>query len=86
MFAVDATGLKAGASLATGTGSTQQAAKDDALSLASDAGVRAALTSADPRRPHWVQGPAGEKREAERKAAAGTSERRTRTERSPSAR
>ena len=73
-------------SLASGTGNTQQAAKDDALSLASDPGIRAALTSADPRRPHWVQGAAGEKREAARKATAGSSERRTRTERSPSAR
>ena len=87
VFAVDATGMKAGGSLVSGSGITQQAAKDDALSLASDAGIRAALASADPGRPHWVQGTAGEKREAERKAtAAGRSERRTRTERSPSAR
>ena len=68
MFALDATGVKAGGSVATGTGNTQQAAKEDALSLASDAGVRAALTKADPTRPHWVQGAAGEKQEAERKA------------------
>ena len=86
MFAVDATGTRAGRSLASGTGNTQQAAKDDALSLASDAGIRAALINADPRRPHWVQGPAGEKLEAERKAAASIPERRPRTERSPSAR
>src|SRR5262245_33962690 len=86
VFAVDATGTKTGRSLATGTGSTQQAAKDDALLSANDAGIRAALTSADPSRPHWVQGVAGEKREAERKAAADSSERRTRTERSSSAR
>ena len=86
MFAVDATGMKAGRSLVSGTGNTQDAAKADALSLADDAGIRAALTSADPRRPHWVQGTAGEKLEAERKAAAASSERRTRTERSPDAR
>ena len=85
VFAVDDTGMKAERSLVSGTGNTQQAAKDDALSLASDPGIRAALTSADPRRPYWVQGAAGEKREAERKAAAGSSER-TRTQRSPSAR
>jgi hypothetical protein len=86
VFAVDATGMKAGPSLASGVGNTQQAAKDDALSLATDAGIRAALTSADPRRPHWVQGAAGEQREAERKAAAGSTQRRVRTERPPSAR
>jgi hypothetical protein len=87
VFAIDATtGMKAGASLATGTGATQQAAKEDALSSVSDAGIRAALTSADPSRPHWVQGAAGEQREAERKAAAGSSGRRTRTVRPPSAR
>jgi hypothetical protein len=85
VFAVDANGTKTGRSVATGTGNTQQAAKDDALALTFDAGIRAALTSADPSRPHWVQGAEGEKREAERKAAA-SSERRTRTERSPSAR
>ena len=69
MFALDATGMKAGGSVATGSGSTQQAAKEDALSLVSDAEIRAALTRADPTRPHWVQGSAGEKQEAERKAA-----------------
>jgi hypothetical protein len=86
VFAVDDTGTRAERSVASGTGNTQQAAKDDALSLAFDAGIRAALTSADPRRPYWVQGAAGERREAERKAAAGSSERRPRTQRSPSAR
>jgi hypothetical protein len=81
VFAVDAAGMKVGRSLADGTGTTQQAAKDAALSLASDAGIRAALASADPTRPHWVQGAEGERREAERKAAADRSERRTRSER-----
>ena len=85
MYALDATGMKAERSLASGTGTTQQAAKDDALSRAVDEEIRAALTDADPRRPHWVQGAAGEKREAERKAAEGSSERRTRTARPPGA-
>ena len=86
MFALDATGVKAGRTLATGTGHTQQAAKDDALSIVTDPGIRAALTGADPKRPYWVQGAAGEKQEADRKAAASEKRGTTRTARPPSAR
>jgi hypothetical protein len=56
VFVVDDAGMKSGRSVASGSGTTQQAAKDDALSSTTDEGIRAALTSADPRRPHWVQG------------------------------
>ena len=86
VFALDASGVKAGATVASGSGNTQQAARADALALASDPGIRAALASADPSRPHWVQGVAGEKQEAERKAAATQTVRRVRSERPPSAR
>lgn len=86
MFALDASGTKAGGTVATGSGTTQQAARADALALASDPGIRAALASADPTRPHWVQGVAGEKQEAERKAAANQTVRRVKAERPPSAR
>ena len=86
MFALDDSGAKAGSTVATGSGTTQQAARADALALASDPGIRAALASADPTRPHWVQGVAGEKQEAERKAAANQTVRRVKAERPPSAR
>jgi hypothetical protein len=55
VFVVDAAGVKAERSVASGAGNTQQAAKDDALSSTTDEAIRAALTSADPRRPHWAQ-------------------------------
>jgi hypothetical protein len=86
VFVVDAAGMKTGRSVASGIGHTQQSAKADALLSTSDEGIRAALTSADPGRPHWVQGAEGERREAERKAAAHHSDRPVRTKRSPSAR
>ena len=55
MFVVDAAGMKSERSVANGAGNTQQAAKDDALSSTPDEAIRAALTRADPRRPHWAQ-------------------------------
>jgi hypothetical protein len=86
VFALDDSGVKAGATVATGTGHTQQAAKEDALTFASDPAIRAALANADPTRPHWVQGAAGEKKEAERKAAASEKRTGARGARPPSAR
>jgi hypothetical protein len=86
VFALDASGVKAGRTLASGTGHTQQAAKEDALATASAPEIRAALTGADHRRPHWVQGAAGERQEAERKAAASEKRGATRSARPPSAR
>jgi hypothetical protein len=86
VFAVDAAGTKAGRSVASGTGDTQQSARANALLSVSDENIRAALTSADPGRPHWVQGAVGEKREADRQAAAAEAERPARTKRSPRAR
>lgn len=86
MFALDAAGVKTGATVATGSGHTPQAAKEDALTFASDPSIRAALTGADPRRPHWVQGAAGEKQEADRKAAANEKRGGPRGARPPSAR
>ena len=86
VFAVDAAGTRAERSVASGTGTTQQAAKDDALAQTRDEEIRSALASADPTRPYWVQGFVGEMREAERKAAARGSDRRSPTKRPPSAR
>ena len=70
VFSLDGNGLKHGPTVATGTGTTQDAAKEAALMATSDAGIRAALSGADPSRPHWVQGAVGEKQEEARKAAA----------------
>src|SRR6186997_432552 len=60
VFSLDGNGLKHGPTVATGTGNTQDAAREAALMATSDAGIRAALSGADPSRPHWVQGAIGE--------------------------
>jgi hypothetical protein len=70
VYVLSADGTTSGPSVATGTGSTRDAAKANALALAGDPAIRAALTNADHRRPHWVQGPLGEQLEAQRKATA----------------
>jgi hypothetical protein len=57
VFQLDGNGLKAGGTVASGTGQTRDAAKEAALIGTSDEAVRAALADADPRRPHWAQGP-----------------------------
>jgi hypothetical protein len=77
--------MKTGGAVATGTGTTQEAAREAALTATSDDAVRAALIGADPTRPHWVQGAVGEKREAARKAAASERQGSTRAERRPRA-
>jgi hypothetical protein len=86
VYALNDSGTKEGTPVLAGTGRTQQAAKDQALSLAVDAEVRAVLRSADPTRPHWVQGAAGEKRETERRAEASRTAAPARTPRPASAR
>lgn len=86
VYPMDGSGFKAGTAVAAGSGTTQQAAKEDALSLSVDLEIRAALKNADPTRPHWVQGAAGEKREAERRAEASRVFQRIRTQRLASAR
>lgn len=62
VFPLDANGLKAGDTVVTGAGQTQDAAKAAALTAATDDAVRAALTRADHTRPHWVQGAPGKSR------------------------
>jgi hypothetical protein len=82
VYALNVNGVKAGTAVLVGTAKTQEAAKEQALSLALDIDVRAALRSADPTRPHWVQGVAGEKLETERRAEASRMVAPTRTRRS----
>ena len=78
VFPLGTDGMAAGPSVATGTGSTKDAAKEMALALASDPAIRAALANSDHTRPYWVQGAQGEQLEAQRKATAsqGTARKR----------
>jgi hypothetical protein len=55
VFALDGNGMKSGETVASGTGTTQDAAKEAALNATSHDAIRAALTAADPGRPHWLQ-------------------------------
>jgi hypothetical protein len=61
VYTLNVNGAKAGTALLVGAAKTQEGAKEQALSLARDVDVRAALRSADPTRPHWAQGVPGEK-------------------------
>jgi hypothetical protein len=78
VYALATDGTAAGPSVATGTGSTRDAAKEMALALADDPAIRAALASSDHRRPYWVQGALGEQLEAQRKTAASQATARKR--------
>ena len=78
VFQLGTGGLAVGPSVATGTGPTRDAARDDALALSSDPVIRAALAGSDNTRPYWMQGALGEKQEAERKAASTPSPARKR--------
>ena len=78
VFRLGTDGTAVGSAVATGAGQTKDDARDMALSLASDPGIRAALASSDHTRPYWVQGALGEKLEAQRKAASGQTTARRR--------
>ena len=79
VFPLGTDGMAAGPSVATGTGTTKDNAKEMALALASDPAIRAALANSDHTRPYWVQGPLGERLEAQRKAAVDHSPARKRS-------
>jgi hypothetical protein len=70
VFEASADGRTVGAALVSGSGTTKDRAKDQALTLTHDPALRAALASADHSRPYWVQGALGQQQEAQRKAAA----------------
>jgi len=73
VFSLGSDGRAAGSAVGSGTGATQDAAREAALALAVDPAIRAALATADHRRPYWIQGALGEKLESQRKAAAAQS-------------
>ena len=78
VFALDGNGKKAGETVASGTGTTQDAAKEAALNTTSHDAIRAALTAADPTRPHWLQNGHARSHDAATQARMGP---RTRAER-----
>jgi hypothetical protein len=82
VFRLEADGVIAGPSVASGTGLTKDAARDATLAVTEDAGIRVALTSLDIARPYWVQGALGEQREAQRLAEINEAPGRKRSKKS----